>query len=96
MAVLKYIGQQPTSFRDAVLPSGALVRVGWVEPDQEFSVPDEVAESFTRRADVIEAPTDPAPVKAAKGAAKAPAEAPVSDAQPKPSEAAETPSPAAE
>lgn len=98
---LKYIGDQPTTFRDAALPSGALARVGFLLPGQEFGVPDEVAERFLRRADVVEAdatqdasPSDDA--KPAKGRAKAPAESPVTDAPTEPSEAAQTQSPAAE
>jgi hypothetical protein len=98
---LKYIGVKPTTFRDAMLPNGAMARVGYLQPGQEFGVPDEVAERFTRRADIVEvtgpqdaSPTDDA--KPGKGRAKAPAEAPVADAPSKPSEAAETQSPAAE
>lgn len=53
---LKYVGQHPTTFRDAELPSGALVRVGYLSPGDEFGVPDEIAEPFLRRADIIEAP----------------------------------------
>jgi hypothetical protein len=97
---LRYIGQQATTFRDAQLPSGALVRIGYLEPFQEFSVPDEVAEAYTRRDDIEEVAEQEASAatedKPAKGRSKAPAESPVSDAQPEPSGAAETPSPAAE
>jgi hypothetical protein len=72
MPRLKYIGGQPTTFRDAALPSGALARVGHLMPGQEFGVPDEVAERFLRRADVIEAPVEDATPDDVPEDAKAP------------------------
>lgn len=73
MPRLKYVGQQPTTFRDAQLESGALVRIGHVLPGDEFGVPDEVAESFLRRADIELAQDDAPPqdAKPAKARAKA-------------------------
>jgi hypothetical protein len=72
MAVLRYIGVQPANFKDTVLyrrpgpdepPVPPIIaRVGELQPLQEFSVPDELAERYMRREDieVVVAPAAPA------------------------------------
>jgi hypothetical protein len=89
---LKYVGQTPTNFRDTELPNGALVRVGYVQPGDEFSVPDEAAERYLRRADIVEAAQDEKPAKgrqkAAQAAAEATPEAPAADVAEAPADAA--------
>lgn len=64
MALLTYRGSRPVTFRDVTVlvpidpgdPTGpkreVTARVGEVQPDQAFSVPDECAEAFTRRTDI--------------------------------------------
>lgn len=62
---LRYIGAHPITFADP--------RVGEVMPDQEFEVPDELADAFTTRADVerLEA-IPPSRVRKTKAAAGLP------------------------
>jgi len=70
---LRYIGTSQISFQSLGLT---------VEPGEEFDAPDEVAEGYTRRADVeaVKAPTEPKPVK--KAAAGKAATAPAADPEP--------------
>lgn len=44
MTTLRYTGDGPTTFAD--------FRIGMVEPGDEFGVPDDQAEAYTRRADI--------------------------------------------
>lgn len=44
MTTLRYTGEYPTTFAE--------FRIGMVEPGDEFGVPDDQAETYTRRADI--------------------------------------------
>lgn len=61
---LRYIGAGPITFAEA----------GELEPGDEFTVPDDQADGYLRRADIEEAPPepepDPAPAKAPRKASK--------------------------
>jgi hypothetical protein len=71
VATLKYTGTIPTTFHDVtsyvtvddiVIPVTA--RVGELQPDQVFSVPDDCAEPFLRRSDIEEyVPEDEVPAE---------------------------------
>jgi hypothetical protein len=88
VARLRYIGQHPQTFKDvAVMPTWnnpsappLVARVGELQPGQEFTVPDELAERYTRRADIVvvedeDAPGDADAVQAALVEDAAPAAA---------------------
>lgn len=65
--LLRYVGPHPITFADP--------RVGEVTPGQEFETPDDLADSFTSRADVEQVEAAPAPrTRKAKAAAGLPSD----------------------
>lgn len=72
---LRYIGAGPVTF----------VEAGELEPGDEFTVPDDLADGWLRRADIEETPSEPEPEPAPARSRKAPkiTETDAADAAPK-------------
>ena len=80
---LRYTGTRPVSFTSIGVE---------VEPGDEFDVPDDIAEAFSRRTDLeIVAAPEPAPAKAVRRAAKADPEPEPAPVEAAPTEALATP-----
>lgn len=58
--ILRYTGQQATTFKAIIVQGVGSVNVGTVTPGETFTVPDALAERFTRRADIEVIPPDEA------------------------------------